>query len=429
MSVELKVVLVGEDQEQQSAFNNPAPVASASPSIPPVQSATTPVAPPVQPSTQPTGGTQSEPIAPPIQQPTTAASSPASVLNGASNSASSPVPPPVQGQEQKLIDSIDQLIESIDALTGANTNQRNPRNQPASQPGQANQPSGNLFEKFSATIDRKIEDLGLKHTSVGNMVANLTNMVAGAGARVTKATTSFVEPVVNGAAGLVGRGAATGAAEVAGGAAAGAEATTGVAAAAGAVALPLVAVAAAAAASVLSLKAFMAAVDRAAGELEDLSPQVAAVRAQQEVTLELARLDRAKRIGGDVAGLEAARNRINESMYEVQTKIYELVLKGTPVLERVLDALNMLIRTVDFGIASVGSGIATLTINDPTDDKPAQQALAKSVVELAQAMNEFNETQNNQNFGRDPMFDELLGFQPANKGKAPNKGNGLGGGP
>ena len=428
MSVELKVTLVGEDPQQQAAFNDPTPVASNAPSIPPVQPATLPSPPPVQSSAvASTGGSHSEVTPPPVQS-----------TEPSSQAASIPPPlpawhvqaPPVQGQEQRLIDSIDQLIESIDALTGISTQQRNPRSQPATQPGQPTQVStGNFFDKFARTIDRKIDDLGLAHTSVGNMVSNLTNMVAGAGSRVTKAASSFVEPVVNGAASIAGRTAATaGTAEVAGGAAAASGATTGVAAAAGAVALPLVAVAAAAAASALSLKMFMDAVERAAGELEDLSPQIAGVRAQHEVTMELARLDRAKRIGGDVANLDHARHRITESMYEIQTKIYELVLKGSPILERVLDALNVLIRTVDVGVATTSSAIATLT-PDPTDDQPAAKALAEASIELANALIEFgNNEHHHANHGRDPIFDELLGIGQANKPKAPRKGNGLGGG-
>jgi len=428
MSVELKVVLVGEDQEQQSAFNNPSPVPSTGPSIPPVQPATLPSPPPVQTSAnRVTGGSQQEPPQPQIQS-----------TEPSSQSALSPPPipawhvqaPPVQWQEQRLIDSIEELIESIDALTGISTQQRNPRSQPATQPGQPTQAStGNFFERFARTIDRKIDDLGLAHTSVGNMVSNLTNMVAGAGSRVTKAASSFVEPVVSKAASLAGRTAATaGTAEVAGGAAAASGATTGVATAAGAAALPLVAMAAVAAASALSLKMFMDAVERAAGELEDLSPQIAGVRAQHEVTMELARLDRAKRIGGDVANLDHARHRITESMYEVQTKIYELVLKGSPILERVLDALNVLIRTVDVGVATTNSAIATLT-PDPTDDQPAAKALAEASIELANVIVEFrNDQHHHANHGRDPIFDELLGIGQANKPKAPRKGNGLGGG-
>jgi len=254
-------------------------------------------------------------------------------------------------------------------------------------------------------------------------------MVAGAGSRVTKAASSFVEPVVNGAASLAGRTAATaGTAEVAGGAAAASGATTGVAAAAGAVALPLVAVAAAAAASALSLKMFMDAVERAAGELEDLSPQIAGVRAQHEVTMELARLDRAKRIGGDVAGLDQARNRLNESMYEIQTKIYELVLKGSPILERVLDALNVAIRTLDVGVATA-SGVTAYFTQTDDDDKKAATALADASKELAKAVVEFSRDKGPpEHHGRDPIFDELLSATEPKRQKAPRKGNGLGGG-
>lgn len=436
MSVELKVTLVGEDPQQQAAFNDPAPVASNTPSIPPVQPATLPSPPPVQSSAvASTGGSHSEVTPPPVQS-----------TEPSSQAASIPPPlpawhvqaPPVQGQEQRLIDSIDQLIESIDALTGISTQQRNPRSQPATQPGsQAHQSIGNVFEKIAQSIDKKLDDLGVAHTSVGNMVSNLTHLLTGAGSRVTKAASTFIDPMIGRAAGGVASRAAAGAAtEAAAGVAA---AGAGEAAAAGAgmaavaaatnpVTLALVGFAAGVAATALTVKMFMDAVEAAANELEDLSPQIANVRAQHQVSLELARLDRAKRIGGDVAEIEQARNRINESMYEVQTKLYELALKATPVAEKTLDAMNVLIRLVDVGVGSVNAGFAALTDNEE-DDKTAADKLGESMGELASAINVFKNG-DTQPADIDPVFKEVLEFSPiANKkDKAPNKGNGLRGG-
>ena len=436
MSVELKVTLVGEDPQQQAAFNDPAPVASNAPSIPPVQPATLPSPPPVQSSAvASTGGSHSEVTPPPVQS-----------TEPSSQAASIPPPlpawhvqaPPVQGQEQRLIDSIDQLIESIDALTGISTQQRNPRSQPATQPGsQAHQSIGNVFEKIAQSIDKKLDDLGVAHTSVGNMVSNLTHLLTGAGSRVTKAASTFIDPMIGRAAGGVASRAAAGAAtEAAAGVAA---AGAGEAAAAGAgmaavaaatnpVTLALVGFAAGVAATALTVKMFMDAVEAAANELEDLSPQIAGVRAQHEVTMELARLDRAKRIGGDVAGLEQARNRINESMYEIQTKIYEQVLQATPALIGILNAVNVLARQADLAIQSVATGKAMID-GDPANDHQAAMELAKSAAALANAVNEFKDVMPERKWDRDPAFDELLGMGQANKPKAPRKGNGLGGGP
>jgi len=160
-----------------------------------------------------------------------------------------------------------------------------------------------------------------------------------------------------------------------------------------------------------------------------LSPQIASVRAQAEVTMELARLDRAKRIGDDVANIDQARNRINESMYELQTKLYELVLKATPVAEKTLDAMNVLIRLVDVGVGSVNAGFAALT-DDEEDDKTAAKKLGDSMGELASAINVFKNGDTEPD-DIDPVFKEIMEFRPiANKkNNAPNKGNGLGGGP
>jgi len=425
MSVELKVTLVGEDPQQQAAFNDPTPVASNAPSIPPVQPATLPSPPPVQSSAvASTGGSHSEVTPPPVQS-----------TEPSSQAASIPPPlpawhvqaPPVQGQEQRLIDSIDQLIESIDALTQVNSKQLSKRN---SQGDSESKENTYKLARVVDYVDRKLEEFGIKNTRFGRTVSGVANTVARASKVAGEAETGIAR-VAGGAASRAAAGAATEAA--AGGAAIGAaEAAAGlgaVAAAAAPVAIALVGFGAGIAATVITVKILMDAVESLASELEDLSPQIASVRAQAEVTMELARLDRANRIGGELAGLETANNRLNESMYELQTKIYEIVLKGAPALEMLVDGLNVIIRGIDVGIASVNNGVAQLTINDPKDDIKAQGELEKSIKEMANAINEFRDVLPDMKNDRDPLFDAILGFNQAPKQKAPQQGNGLGGEP
>lgn len=413
MSVELKVVLVGEDDQQQQAFNNPQPAANAAgpqlgpqPSAPTTNTASTvppaPIAPPVvnapvQPSPAPSSTSQ-----PPVQPMPAAPSSSAS----SSQANQPPVPPlvapPIQvnaaTQSLQLIDTIEQLIDSIDQLVDVNT-QSQRGHQSSSVPSAKRDTS--WFDGIANRLDRKIDDIGLANTSVGNFVSSLAHQVADLSTRLTKfgssvtglgggatqtATTTAASSAAGSTATRAAAGAATagtGAATSAAGGAVGSAGVTALASAAG----PLVAVALAAGATALSLKFFMDQVEKAAGELQDLSPQIAAVRAQHEVNLELARLDRARRVGSDVANLDHARHRINESMYELQTKIYELILKGSPVLEAVLDAINVVVRGIDTGVSSVNALAATLT-PDPTDDAPAQKKLNDSINDLNKAITE-----------------------------------------
>ncbi len=423
MSVELKVVLVGDDEAQQNAFNNPNASQAPAP-IPPVQASATPTPPPIQSQlVQPAGGTKEEVVPPPIQS-----SAPTATATTQTATTTIIEAPPIQeSQGRELIDSIEELIEAIDAMVGARTESSTPRSSVPHKPESEQLSFGNFFEKFAGAMDRKLSELGLANTAVGDMLANLTHMVANIGTRVTTAASTIAAPVL----GLGGRAAAaapaaTETAAAGAGAAAGTEAaaaTGGLASAAGAAAIPLVAIAAVGAASVLSLKAFMDAVERAAGNLQDLSPEIAGVKAQFEVTMELARLDRARRIGPEVAQIDAARQRINESMYEVQTKAYEIILKGAPFIENILDAVNMLVKEVNVLAAAIS---AAMPRQDPNEIIKAQKQLAAAVDDFSKSIEELGKTNKEPDHkGRDPMFDEFLKSDHNPPAKAPRQGNGL----
>lgn len=422
MSVELKVTLVGEDPQQQAAFNNPqptavpptpipqpAPVSSQQPATitpppvigPPNQSQTQ--AAPAQPSSIPVPPLPPAPAQPTATRTSTAVPTPPPLPSWFVQ------PPPVQGQEQRLIYTLEQLIDAINDLTASRAMQptANPQSQSHSRNQNHNQQQQNIFDRFSSTVDKKIDELGLAQTNVGNLVSQLTRRAAGVGSRVTR----FARGITGTAGTAATRGAATGAARGAA-AAAGSSAATGAAggaAAAGAatIAAPVVAVALAAGAAALSLKMFMNAVEKAANELADLSPDVALGQAQHEMNMELMRLDRAKRIGPDVASLNDARHRLTESMYELQTKIYELILKAAPAIEMGVDMLNVMVRTLDTMIATVNSIYARMT-PDPTDDAPAQKALADSLQNLTDAWAEMLNMQQQGNNQMDPFLSELL---------------------
>ncbi len=150
--------------------------------------------------------------------------------------------------------------------------------------------------------------------------------------------------------GMLGRGAATAAAGGAAAAGSGTAAAGG--AAAGGTAIATVAtIAAPVAVVVAGLVAFGYALHKASeiaaalgDELEDISPEVAFGRAQADLARFQDRIDRGERIGGAVAQVEAARARLDEAMYEVQTEIYAILAKFAPAIEVGADTLTAILR-------------------------------------------------------------------------------------
>lgn len=317
------------------------------------------------------------------------------------------VPPPIAGQETRLIDTIEKLIESLEELSTGK-----------SPSGQIPQPSApqSWFERFSANVDKKIEEFGLANTAIGNLVSGASRSFSGLGTRATQ----FASSVFGAGAGQ----AAVAGGETAGaGAAVGAEAGAGAAAGAGATAAataagPLIAVALAAGLAALSVKKFMEAVDSVAKDLADLSPDIAIGQAQSDMRMELMRLDRAQRIGPEVAGLNNAQNRLQESMYELQTKFYEVVSKFAPFIETGVNILDIGINTFSARIADINATLALFTL-DKEDDKRAAESVAKAAEALNNAYARLAgvPTQEEQNINN--MIESMLGFGPQPQGNQP----------
>ncbi len=452
MSVELKVTLVGEDPRQQEAFNNPAsvlPSAASSQQIPtpqPVNAASRRVdSEPFTPAKSQTPPKGPPPVAPfdPIP-PATKQAKPDSLgpltLPTASNS------------DGKLIDSIEELIQSIDELTRVNIDSLKPssaRGSGASSKQTA--PQASWFEKIAAKIDEKLESWGLSTSSgLGNVASSMVHGLASVGTRVSRVATSAFGPAASTAAGTARTAATVAGAAGTGAGAAGTAATTasagvagtaagtatagagaagvgaGTAATATAATLaapllgPLAVVAVAAAGTAISLKLLNDVVTHVAKDLEDFSPDLTTTRARHDVNKELATLDRAQRIGPELATLTAAQNRINESMYEVQTKIYEILLKGAPIAEKLLDAVNVLVRAGDLYIATLSQKAAKATFWDWEDDKKADKQWLDAAFALAKAVSAFKDGQDDKaGRGIDPMFQEFLD-SPIDPVVAPN---------
>lgn len=143
------------------------------------------------------------------------------------------------------------------------------------------------------------------------------------------------------AAGTAARGATA-----AGGAAAGTSAAAGGSALAGAAAAagPVLAIVGAIAVAVIAVKKFADAVDAEARRLEDVSPQVAAARAQNQIRAELARISQGQRIGPELARLEQFRGRaqvaIQERLQEIKVTMVRLIDPFLPLLNRMLQTFE-----------------------------------------------------------------------------------------
>lgn len=400
---ELKVILVGDDAEQQDAFDNPATVTDRADKgwLTPSHDAS--------PDTPRTSSEQSETPEPTVE------------------GAREPEPTAGEGSEQSfdLIDSIENLTdvianelsirledlqEEIGLLVEAEGRKREPKPPPKpSEPGKGSDEKPRfldkldmLFAKIEQTVDRTVDFLGQHNKPAGRIVRAAAKTVR---ERVRAISSVGRQAAPKQAATGAGAARAAGGAAGSGGAAAGgAGGSLGTAAA---VAAPVAAVAVAAIAAAYSFKKLTDAIHGLASEIDDLSPAVASVRAQAEARFELARLDRANRTGMQTAQIEAARFRIQESMYEVQTKMYEVLLKATPVIELILDGINVGVRQVEVATAAINLASARATVWDPDDDKPAEQGMADAVNGLKAAMREFLDL-SKPDIGRDPWLAELL---------------------
>lgn len=410
---ELEIRFTGEDPEQQAAFEQPEAAAPTSPD---------------KPNATPDSDSQA---IPPIEPPNDVPRSMQDLLGDI-----------YETLDQDLSEAIRELTDQIESLVFEMSDGRPGRQpQPRAPEEEKQERTGGLIEDLMSRIekgvDRALDAIGQGDTKSGRTVRGLTQAVTRRGARVGKAVSGVARSIgktktarrIGGLArsGLkrVGLGSAakppvpvaagSGAAGAAGAATpaapAAVEATGGLAAALGPVGITAAAAAVGFVAAAYTVKKLSDAVHGLADDLDDLSPAIAGVKARFEAQHELARLDRAERIGPEVAQLEAARYRIQESMYEVQTKIYELLLKAAPLLELILDGVNVGVRSVDVFLASLEQIRAALTLFDQNDD-------AAAAVAFATALDGFNDAVKELFTGAasgpviDPWLAEVLKMKP-----------------
>jgi hypothetical protein len=181
------------------------------------------------------------------------------------------------------------------------------------------------------------------------------------------------------------------------GAAAGGAGVGAVAATVGAVAVPVAVVVAGLGAMAMGLQKVTDAANSLGNELQDLSPEITGARVRAETSRFMDQVDRAQKIGPQVAQIESAQARLSEATYEIQTAIYDVILgKIAPIAEAILDTGTAGVR----GLAAVKEGVeAALQFGaNPKENREAFDAGLK----FAKAINDiFGEA------GPEPQ-DELL---------------------
>ncbi len=453
--VELRVVLVGDDPEQQAAFNNQvqnerdANERMERHSLSDPTNRQEPIVPgrPVDPPSAPVATPSPETVEPPPRY----------------------TDPPQQAtpepqEPRTLLQSIDELIAHIDTLVQVETEgtRRRSRSRDRNETPESARVVGGQSERrssdqpehhgalneFTERMKRVLEHASqvYRDTHFGRTIAGQrllhTARLAGRGVRgavnfarrspriraVANKTASAVMKVarkvpvpqrVKNVFAKMGGGASGGA--VAG--EAGTQAASGAAAAIG----PVIAVGVAAAGTALALQQMISAVHHAAEALEDMSPELATVKAEFEAMHELARLDRASRIGQGAAKIEAARNRIAESTYELWTRILEIILKVEPALTGILDGINVGVRSADVGVAQIRVIVEMirdfLGDRDPQNNKDAEDARNKAMTNLAESLREFFKQEPDQAI--DPFLAELLNMPAPRAPRAPAPPPGL----
>lgn len=200
---------------------------------------------------------------------------------------------------------------------------------------------------------------------------------------------AFVGRRAYSAAGKVGGMLAGRAAATAGAAGGSAVAAGGVAAGITALVLPLAALAIAVVGAVVAFRSFVGFFKSQADQLEEFSGAVAGVRAEIEANQMQSKIERAQRIGPQVANVEASRGRLEEAQYELLTSIYEILAKMAPLAELGNDSLTVIVSFINSHIQQAESTLANVNpfATQQERDKEAAEAAAANKA-LADAFGE-----------------------------------------
>ena len=208
-----------------------------------------------------------------------------------------------------------------------------------------------------------------------------------------------------------GRGAAA-AAGGAGGAAAGGAAGVGGAAAfaGGPITLAIAGVVAALAGLAIGIKTVLGLYNRQGDELQQFSGAIYGARAEIESERLGSKIERAQKIGGNVAQVEGAQGQFNDAMYDLFTEIYSVLAESAPYIETGIELAISQVRMLETMVNVSQAGLAVLQLDfdgAAKESEEAKESLRKSMKALSDAFID-SRTQQDEN----PLLDAIFNWNP-----------------
>lgn len=130
--------------------------------------------------------------------------------------------------------------------------------------------------------------------------------------------------------------------------------------------------------------------NRVADEIAEYSGHISAVQGMHEARMEQLKVERAERLGPELARIQAAYYRLQEAQYELMTDVYDLLLNTFgPVIEFMLDLLTLAVRALDLLVDMLNAVLDIMAHPFDSDrrEKWARE-LSKDVKQLGEAFSE-----------------------------------------
>lgn len=189
------------------------------------------------------------------------------------------------------------------------------------------------------------------------------------------------------------------------------------------VAGPLIAIGSAAITATRHLLTMGERIHDAAVQLEEFAPRIAMIRSMFDTRRELMKADRARRLDAPASAVEAARGRVGEAWYELNTKLLELTGKFSPLIEGVYDGVTAGVNSLNVLFARLDVWQAYWT-KGREDDRIASDKLLKAQKDFQKSFEDI--WRQNDAFGdmdvMDPIFQQVLQMQVPAQPAGPAQG-------
>jgi len=212
--------------------------------------------------------------------------------------------------------------------------------------------------------------------------------------------------------GITGARGAAAAAGGAGGAAAGGATGAGVAAAfaGGPLTLAIAGVVLALTGLAIGIKTVLGLYNRQGDELQEFSGAIYGARAEIESERLGSKIERAQKIGGNVAQVEGAQGQFNDAMYDLFTEIYSVLAESAPYIETGIELAISQVRMLETMVNVSQAGLAVLQLDfdgAAKESEEAKESLRKSMKALSDAFID-SRTQQDEN----PLLDAIFNWNP-----------------